>query len=189
MIKIFGGAFKGFALKAPPTSMTRPTSVLLRRKLFDSIQDMSCVIFVDLCAGTGAVGLEAASRNATEVYFVESQKACYRILVQNIMDIQKKFSCLTLLKSFQGDFYKWLTEHESLLSSEKSIYLFFDPPYEKIFLYEKLFDWISEHAFQGKVIIEACQQKTMSISSFQEKFGPCSKVFKQGSSYFMIYDF
>jgi 16S rRNA (guanine966-N2)-methyltransferase len=58
-LKILQGEAKGLSLVAP-SSGTRPTSVLLRRKVFDAHQDMSDSIFIDCCAGTGAMGLEAS---------------------------------------------------------------------------------------------------------------------------------
>lgn len=193
MIKIFGGVARGFTLRAPLSIATRPTSVLLRRKLFDSIQDLSGYFFLDVCAGTGSVGLEAASRNAEEVVFLENSKQSFQILKNNISEMQKKFDLDAKLQAFQIDFHKWFKENyektPELKTKEKPSIIFFDPPYEKINYYEDIINFLKENLYHGKLVLEACEQKTMKIDEFQKRFGHFSKVFKQGSSYFVIYDF
>jgi 16S rRNA (guanine966-N2)-methyltransferase len=61
-IKILGGIAKGTILFLPDEKLTRPTLVLLKRKIFDAIQNFDGKIFIDACAGSGAIGLEAWSR-------------------------------------------------------------------------------------------------------------------------------
>lgn len=193
MIKIFGGVAKGFVLKAPLSFATRPTSVLLRRKLFDSIQDLSGHIFIDICAGTGSVGLEAASRNAARVIFVENSKPAFTVLKDNILGIKKNTDIECPLESFQMDFHKWFKEiYKDIIEfkmKEVPSIIFFDPPYERINYYEDIINLLKDRSYQGKLVLEACDQKTMKIDEFQKRFGDFTKVFKQGSSYFVIYDF
>ena len=68
-MQIIGGLAKGHGLCVPRG--IRPTSTLLKRKLFDSHQTWEAVNFIDLCAGSGSVGLEAWSRGAKSVCLVE----------------------------------------------------------------------------------------------------------------------
>jgi hypothetical protein len=49
-------------------------------------------------------------------------------------------------------------------------------------------DYIFKSKISAKIIVEACEQKTMPLKKVQERFGEASKVFKQGTSYFAIYD-
>ena len=188
MIKIFGGVAKGFTLKAPSNQNTRPTSILLRRKFFDSVQDLTGYTFIDLCSGTGSVGLEALSRGAEKVHFVENSKQAYKVLKQNVDDMGKKFSKSEISHVVMMDFSKWLFLKFTEINSEKT-FLFFDPPYDKIELYEALFSFLEHNQFLGRVIIEACQQKTLKIDEFEKKFGPSIKQYKKGTSYFLIYEF
>lgn len=189
MIKIFGGVAKGFSLTTPSNNQTRPTSVLLRRKFFDSHQDLSDVCFVDLCAGTGSVGLEAVSRGAEKVFFVEQAKSAFRVLQANIKNFQSKYSVRTEIKAELADFSKWLNQNKEILDNSSRLIVFFDPPYEKIDLYEKFFEFFKNENLNVKLIIEACQQKTLSLKDFEERFGVYDKCYKQGSSFFVIYDF
>ena len=88
-IRILGGLGKGHVLEVPPENITRPTSVMLRRKLFDRYQDISDYTFIDICAGSGAMGLEAISRGAKKVIFIENSQKALSILKKNIKSIRK----------------------------------------------------------------------------------------------------
>ena len=189
MIKIFGGVAKGFSLKTPSDNLTRPTSVLLRRKLFDSIQDLSGMVFIDLCAGIGSVGLEASSRGADKVYFVEKSRAAMNILKKNVQLFDQKFNHLSHFSIIQKDFRKCLREIIEQQTENHSVIVFFDPPYEEIDLYFDFFKLFNTLRFQGRLVIEACQNKTMKMEDFQANFGDSTKSFRQGTSYFLIYDF
>jgi 16S rRNA (guanine(966)-N(2))-methyltransferase RsmD len=71
----------------PPGSDTRPTSDRVREALFSTLESMTELTgarFADLYAGSGAVGLEAASRGASSVLLVESDQRAARVVRQNI---------------------------------------------------------------------------------------------------------
>ncbi|MFN2518094.1 MAG: 16S rRNA (guanine(966)-N(2))-methyltransferase RsmD [Jatrophihabitantaceae bacterium] len=85
MTRIVGGIAKGRRLAVPPRG-TRPTSDRAREAMFSSLAglvDLEGARVLDLFAGTGAVGLEALSRGATAVYFVESDRTACEILHHN----------------------------------------------------------------------------------------------------------
>lgn len=89
MTRIVAGTHKGRTLKVPPRG-TRPTSDRVREALFSSLEsrlggEWSDVAFLDAFAGSGAVGLEAASRGAAQVTFVESAKGALATLRENIV--------------------------------------------------------------------------------------------------------
>ena len=68
----------------PSESKERPTSDFLREALFNLLGSLEEKIFLDLFAGSGSVGLEAASRGAKEVYFIEKNKNLIEIIKKNI---------------------------------------------------------------------------------------------------------
>lgn len=188
MIKIFGGVAKGFTLKAPPNLKTRPTSVLLRRKFFDSMQDLSGYNFADICAGSGSVGLEAASRGAGTVHFVENYRPMVNVLKKNISEFSKKYSSLGNLICTPNDFKNWF--EKTVFDFEKQDWvIFFDPPYEKLELYSLFFECLEKIDYKGLVVVEACQQKSMTQDEFEKRFGSFKKSYRQGSSYFVVYEF
>ncbi len=73
MIRIISGEYKGRKLKVPQGMDIRPSSDQLREGLFNmlsALTDFESMIFLDLYAGTGALGLEALSRGAKKVIFI-----------------------------------------------------------------------------------------------------------------------
>lgn len=87
-MRIVAGLARGRRVQAPRGSSTRPTSDRVREALFSAIESrMGSLVGVrvlDLYAGSGALGLEALSRGAASVVFVESQRAVVRTLTENI---------------------------------------------------------------------------------------------------------
>lgn len=87
MSRVIAGTFGGRRLQTPPGQGTRPTSDRVREALFsslDSLTDLTDAWVADLYAGSGAVGLEAASRGAGHVTLVESAPAAARVARANI---------------------------------------------------------------------------------------------------------
>jgi len=83
-MRIIGGKAKGRRLFFPSVSRERPTSDFLREALFNLLGSLEDKTFLDLFAGSGSVGLEAASRGAKEVYFIEKNKNLIEIIKRNI---------------------------------------------------------------------------------------------------------
>lgn len=82
-MKIIGGLYKGRNFYRP--AGIRPTQDVTREALFDILgQDMEGVFFLDLFAGSGAVGMEALSRGAQKVLFVEKDSKCVAVIQENI---------------------------------------------------------------------------------------------------------
>lgn len=88
MTRIVAGSARGRRLKVPPGERTRPTSDRVREALFSSLESMFGSLFgrrvLDLYAGSGALGLEAASRGAAYALLVESDAAAVRAIRANI---------------------------------------------------------------------------------------------------------
>jgi 16S rRNA (guanine966-N2)-methyltransferase len=84
-MRIIAGRFRSRVLQAPPGLSTRPTSDRLRETLFNVLAPrIEGAVFLDLYAGSGAVGIEAISRGASRVAFVERDAAAVRILRGNL---------------------------------------------------------------------------------------------------------
>lgn len=84
-MRIIAGTYGSRRLEAPPGMNTRPTSDRLRETLFNVLAArMGGTAFLDLYAGSGAVGLEALSRGAARVTFVERATPALRVLRRNL---------------------------------------------------------------------------------------------------------
>jgi 16S rRNA (guanine966-N2)-methyltransferase len=90
MTRIISGLAGGRRIHTPPGSGTRPTSDRVREALFSRLEHLDVVHHanvLDLYAGSGALGLEAASRGATSVLLVESDWAAVTVMRRNIADL------------------------------------------------------------------------------------------------------
>lgn len=83
-MRIIAGIARNSLLSVPKTGEVRPTAVRARKALFDSLGPWDGLSVVDLFAGSGALGLEAASRGAAQVTFVESNPEHVRLIERNI---------------------------------------------------------------------------------------------------------
>lgn len=87
MTRIISGTAGGRRLRTPPGAGTRPTSDRVREAVFSSLVSRGAVAgrdVLDLYAGSGALGLEAASRGARRVTLVESDRRASRVISGNV---------------------------------------------------------------------------------------------------------
>jgi 16S rRNA (guanine966-N2)-methyltransferase len=87
-MRIVGGKFRGRIVFSPKGMRTRPTSDKVREALFDILGPaVEGTRFLDAFAGTGAVGIEAASRGAGSVVFIENDREALKVLRRNVEEI------------------------------------------------------------------------------------------------------
>lgn len=130
-MRIISGTYRGRVLKSPSGNKTRPTSDRLRETLFNILQTKidSETCFLDLCAGTGAIGIEALSRGAHFATFVDkSRRAC--ALIEENLDLLEISEDRT--EVFQNSADEFLRRLEK--TSEGWDIVFFDPPYDDDYL-------------------------------------------------------
>jgi len=109
-----------------PASISAPPATACGKTLFDVLSarsDLADSVWLDLYAGTGAVGIEALSRGARQVYFVESAKKHARLLRDNI-------AALDITAGFEVQ-EREVSKALHLLDSTGVVcdYCFLDPPY------------------------------------------------------------
>jgi 16S rRNA (guanine966-N2)-methyltransferase len=86
-MRVIGGSAKGRRLQAPPGKRTRPTSDRVREAIFNALWSRSVIdgaTVIDLFAGSGAMGIEALSRGAARVVFVEADRGTRRTITANL---------------------------------------------------------------------------------------------------------
>lgn len=120
-MRIVAGEFKGRRLAGPEGKAARPTSDKVREALFSILGDISGQRVLDLFAGTGAVGLEAISRGASEAVLVERDRRMASVIDRNIGDTVGNGD--DRAKLVRGDALKYLT------SAGLFDLVFVDPPY------------------------------------------------------------
>lgn len=125
-MRIIAGKAKGRKILSPPTYETRPTLDRVKESIFSMIQwDIPEAVTIDVFAGTGSLGLEAASRGASECYLVDKSPVTFPVLKKNIENLGFGDFCHAL----NTDAYSAL---RSLASRGKVFDLIFiDPPYMK----------------------------------------------------------
>lgn len=119
-LHIIGGSLRGRALKSP-RSQTRPTLAITRKAVFDILRPhIDGASFLDLFAGSGAMGLEALSQGASHATFIDSSKESIRCIRENIQTLQLEDSTAV----FQADVQ---TALKKLKKPFDIVYI--DPPY------------------------------------------------------------
>ena len=130
-VRIIGGDCRGRKLSFHSAEGLRPTPDMVREKLFNWLgQDLTGQAVLDLFAGSGALGLEAASRNARQVVLLENNRQTAQQLRQNIQALQ-----LEQIEVVVGDGLAYLQQTSLHFDT-----VFLDPPYawqnwQKLFEY------------------------------------------------------
>lgn len=141
---IFSGIYKGRILQSPKGLTTRPTAGRLRESLFNICQGLiEEEHFLDLFAGSGAMGFEALSRGAQSATFVDSHLESIRCIQSNAraLDVEKQ------VKIYHSDVFKLLPKLVKMRVCYGLIYV--DPPYTtektEIPLSLQVLKYIDEH--------------------------------------------
>lgn len=126
MLKLTGGEHKGRRLKWLDKSDIRPTPARVREALFHRwTHQLDGSRWWDLCAGSGVIGLEALSRGAAEVVFIEQNARALQLLKENLHAMDLK-----------GSLYR--SRVQQFLQRQQAIdvdFIYFDPPYDDARLY------------------------------------------------------
>lgn len=167
-VRLNAGIWRSRILKFPDAEGLRPTSDRVRQTLFNWLgQDMTGRTCLDLFAGTGALGFEALSRNASAVTMLELARQPFQALLQN----------QRLLNASQADIRQ--LDAIQFLAQNKQRYdvIFCDPPYHKQWL-DRLLPQLAVHlAESGWIYIEA-EYALKSDSEWQVvKSGKAGQVF------------
>jgi 16S rRNA (guanine966-N2)-methyltransferase len=189
-MRIIAGKYRGRQLKSPPSAQTRPTSDRLRETLFNVLAPrIEGARFLDLCAGTGAVGIEALSREAEHVTFVDKSRKMCSLIEANLKALDIGSEKVEVVSTDSTAFLKKCAkQHEPSLTvglpprPGPFDIIFFDPPYAED--YELVLSFIAEQERQlvsdgGIVIVEHYKKKELA-----EEFGPLVRyrTLKQGDS-------
>lgn len=128
-MRVIAGRFKGRRLATPKGNrLVRPTAARVKESIFSILGDRVVdVNFLDLCAGTGNIGIEALSRGAKHVTFLEREPRCVRLIERNLETCRLLPSNDPQYRVFRGDVVKGIAHLRKRAAAFEIIY--FDPPY------------------------------------------------------------
>jgi len=157
-MKICSGSLRGKRIKTKRGLATRPLLSRVRKSLFDVLGEaIRGEKFLDLYAGSGAVGIEALSRGAREAVFVEVNPECVKIIKENL----SRCNVSSRARVYQQDVLQILF---SILKRENFPFVFVGPPYFKN-LQNKTLDIIENlKNYQGEVIIQHSPLESINLT-------------------------
>ena len=160
-IRIIGGRNKSYRIVFKASPALRPTTDRAKETLFSWLQfeleNKSCL---DLFAGTGSLGLEALSRGAQYVTFVEKEKNLYKNIIKNISNLGYE----NQIQAVCSDSFKWLKTNK-----QKFDLIFLDPPFDLID-YKMLIRAIFQNNVlnqDGKIFLESSKHTSLELSKTQ----------------------
>jgi len=185
-MRVISGKYRSRPLRSLRGMDIRPTSDRLRETLFNVLTAgnpaaLEGSVWLDLFAGTGAVGIEALSRGAKQVYFVESSRAAADIIRANLKSLGVSKGFKLLEEQLPGAF--WRMERERVAADV----VFIDPPYRMKDAYQNTLRALAESPVVWAMsMVIAEHDRTFDPG---EEFGPLLRFRKliQGSAALSFY--
>lgn len=185
-MRVIAGQFRSRTLRSLPGMDTRPTSDRLRETLFDVLtagnaEALTGTVWIDLFAGSGAVGIEAISRGAQTAYFAESSAAAANAIRANLksLGIQEGFEVI------DRDVQRALRKLDA--AAVRADYVFLDPPYRMRDAYDQTLGFLSQsQMMHGSSLVIAEHDKRFDPG---EQIGALcrTRLLKQGDAALSFY--
>ncbi len=173
-MRVIAGEFRSRRLASLPGTSTRPTPDRMRETLFSILMPViEGARFVDACAGTGAIGIEAISRGAREVIFIEKNKQAVELIKENLASLKIKA---------KGRIIKGAAA--LYLASMEDAIVFADPPYGKESEYTEIFDAMAAHPPQMAIVQHSIRYQTPESCGAMQR----TRVLRQGDNALSFYE-
>ena len=168
-MRIISGKFRGLKLQPPVDFSIRPTSDRLKESLFSILESNKYNIkiensnVIDICSGTGALGIEALSRGAKLIYFIDKDPKAINVLQKNISKLKIDYKDETYIKIIRDDANKALQN----IKNNFDIVLI-DPPYNSNVIEEclvklKQYNLIN---FNSYIFAESSKNENINFDGF-----------------------
>jgi 16S rRNA (guanine966-N2)-methyltransferase len=151
-MRIIAGKYRSRKLMAPEGVATRPTTDRLRETLFNVVApQMEGSVWLDLFAGSGAIGIEALSRGAAGVYFIEQSGRAVKVIRKNLESLEiRESGSLKRAASGPDEAKVEILERDCVAGlrqlEDRGVtcdFCFLDPPYRKTGDYEEVLSHLS----------------------------------------------
>jgi 16S rRNA (guanine966-N2)-methyltransferase len=187
-MRIISGKYRGRKLKSPPSLQTRPTSDRLRETLFNILAPrIAGARFLDLCAGSGAVGIEALSRGAARATFVDQSRRMCALIEANLDELAVDDEEREVLYGEASAFLRRRAKGNVGRKQGAFDIIFFDPPYAMD--YEVVLERLGDKsgtllASDAIVVVEHHKKREL-----KDEFGALQRyrTLKQGDSSLSFY--
>jgi 16S rRNA (guanine(966)-N(2))-methyltransferase RsmD len=185
-MRIIAGKFRSRQLKSLKGLALRPTSDRLRETLFNVLGELvSDARFVDLFAGTGAVGIEALSRGAAQVTFIEKHAPAVALIKKNLESLEIRGNVRILAKDALHALEQ-LAKEASSLNFPVDI-LFLDPPYADQARYATILSFLgNSRLLADQAIIIAEHLRSFELPETFDKLERV-RVLRQGDAVLTFY--
>jgi 16S rRNA (guanine966-N2)-methyltransferase len=181
-MRVIAGKYRSRVLKSPGKLPLRPTSDSLRETLFNvlgpAVEDS---LFIDLFAGTGAVGIEAISRGARDAFLVESNPKAVKLIRDNLEALQISGN----VEVIEADAVRGLERIASrrLLAD----FIFLDPPYDETNRYSEVLEYLdSSHLIAPRGMVIAEHYSKIEILERLDRL-ECTRQIEQGDAILSFY--
>jgi 16S rRNA (guanine966-N2)-methyltransferase len=182
-MRIIAGKFRSRQLKSLKALTLRPTSDMLRETLFNILGPrVQGSRFLDLFAGTGALGIEAISRGAISAVFVENHPAAVRLIRKNLAALEIKSEARIIATAAVPALEKLQKERAEFFD-----FIFLDPPYANEKDYEATLRTLDNSSLiAASTIVIAEHHKSFELPSFRGQFERV-RVLRQGDAALSFY--
>lgn len=162
-MRVIAGKYRGRPLRSLRGTDIRPTSDRLRETLFNVLtagnpDALQGTVWLDLFAGTGAVGIEALSRGAKKAYFVETSAAAAKLIEQNLQSLGIVDGYKILRDDLAGVLWRLQREHIA------ADVVFLDPPYRMQNAYQETLTALADSSLVWAM--------TLVVAEHEKKFDP-----------------
>ena len=184
-MRIISGKFKGYKLNIPKNFLIRPTTDRFKESLFSIINsekyssNIEGKNFLDLCSGSGGIGIEAFSRGAKKVYMIDKNQNAINVINKNLSKIELNIELGKNLFVLKQD----ITKIEKLVLPQFD-FIYFDPPYSSN-IYSTVLKIISDNKIlnnKGLILVETDKLLNIDKLNLEEIFSK-----KIGSSYLQCF--
>jgi 16S rRNA (guanine966-N2)-methyltransferase len=180
-MRVIAGTYRSRFLKSPNGLALRPTSDRLRETLFNVLAaTVSGSRFLDIFAGTGAVGIEALSRGASEVLFIENHAPAAALIRRNLESLGVRSGTQVLAVDALRGLEKLAAKHQ--LGDPLIDLVFLDPPYAATEEYLRVLQFLGTASLLAPgAIVVAEHRRTFQLA---ERVGGLrrTRVLKQGDA-------
>jgi 16S rRNA (guanine(966)-N(2))-methyltransferase RsmD len=185
-MRVIAGKYRGRSLRSLRGTDIRPTSDRLRETLFNVLtggnpKALEGCVWLDLFAGTGAVGIEALSRGAKQAYFVETSAPAAKLIEQNLQSLGIVDGYRILRDDLSGALWRLHREHVA------ADVVFLDPPYRMRNAYEETLTGLADSSLVWAMsLVIAEHEKTFDPG---DEFGSLRRIRKlaQGNAALSFY--